>query len=118
MDMLPLISFITISGGLAILTLIYGHHRWLKRVIVVFLVTLTLLFLTASWPPQHLNAAGCDGNALKGLRCPEWRLLTWLAVGHQLTHLLLQLFGLFILPLFTLSSLLISLYERFDVRRR
>ncbi|WP_209087143.1 hypothetical protein [Shimia sp. R9_1] len=58
--------------------------------------------LSDFWTNEYLISAGCGGNVMKGLSCPEMTKMVRLAILHQLSFLVSVFFVAFICPILAL----------------
>lgn len=101
-----------IAPILAALILLFSRQR-LARIVVLFsLAFVRLAWSSELWTNGYLTSAGCTGNVMKGLSCPDWPLLTRLAVAHQLAFLAASAYVLLVCPFIALGILVSELRVR------
>lgn len=98
-----------IAASFAFWVLRHGRSSSAKWVVLVSAVFLAFCFSAWIWAPSHFASAGCDGDMMTGLTCPDGALLTRFAILHQTLALLgLIYFYLFVPIIF----LVIGISER------
>ncbi|WP_425040718.1 hypothetical protein [Primorskyibacter sp. S187A] len=71
----------------------------LRWIMAAHLIVAGLTLPVELYGQNVLDAAGCTGNALKGLSCPEWSWLIRVAVFQQFASLLVFAYFTAVFPL-------------------
>ena len=89
-----------------------AQSRILKWVFAVSGVFLLIVLPAELWTEAQFDRAGCDGNILKGLHCPDPSFLTKVAIWHGLAGFLGLLYSVFILPFLLMLAFLVEIVVR------
>ncbi len=106
------------SAFLTALIFLLGKSRRSKWVLVGSFVFLAASYSSELWANSYFFEVGCKGNALKGLYCPEWTIMTRIAVVHQMSLLFASLYMRFIFPLILVSILFLEWRAWIDTRKK
>ncbi|MBO9408700.1 hypothetical protein J7399_14785 [Shimia sp. R9_1] len=87
---------------LGIFALVFTKQKWVRVVILASFIFVGLSRLSDFWTNEYLISAGCGGNVMKGLSCPEMTKMVRLAILHQLSFLVSVFFVAFICPILAL----------------
>jgi len=93
------VYFFGILPAFSVLTFIFAKKRWVRLTLLLSLAFLCIGYLSDFWVYRHYEAVSCKGNIMKGLRCPEWSVITRLAVAHQLSFLIGVAYLIFVFPI-------------------
>lgn len=104
---------------IAFLFLIFGFfcrahlaRRLLWGSAILVLIAMSSFF----WVDGHFAAAGCDGNILSGLSCPDPSFLTRVAIAHAAMGIYALAAGVFAAPAITIIALWLETRHRRKAR--
>ena len=97
------------------LAVIYCRHRAVNWFVALTVLALAMTYPSEWWANDHLRAANCNGNWLKGLSCPEWTTMIDVAVFHQQALFVVILFANSLYQIVLALAMVVAFFRRRSV---